>query len=240
MARPKKTPCEFFLAKLLYHATAEQFTLETGEAATAAALNRRFPQQTVRTEGGPWNRYRSGERLTRSAVQGEAPLIKAVAAAYPSVMVWLRKPLWTLADLVQLSLPEVHGLMFDMPEELTVGMVGRVGSGDYIRWDSNTADLVEALLKHNTIDALGGAVALLREADLLQHGGAHAAAYEGMCSLSATLHDHAATRPFADEFAEYLRRSFKHMWWIAPGVYAERPGLAHARNPRADAKRGSA
>ncbi len=113
--------------------------------------------------------------------------------------------------------------MLDLPIAVSIMLIVKLGDKGYSRCYSNPRLEVGSLVSRGTIDDFAGVIALIREAELRQELDRYEIAQAGMLQMFPVLYRTPAIRPLAADLESYLRETFKYMWYIIPGLYAERP-----------------
>lgn len=231
IGHPQKTLCDAFRSAAFYYATALEAHLEFGCEITPAFLHRLFAPKAAEIKGGGnWYRYRDGQSLPGRGTYKEedTDLVRTVGKRYPNVPGWLTNPLFTFADTRELTIPQIHAWMLALEPSVQELLIDQWDENVYARKFGSPELVVEDLVGLGTLEALAGVIALIREAHLYQQLNGHTVFYEGMCELLYCLEKDPVTASFALEFEWYVKKVFKHMWALIPGLYYEHPAKAHA------------
>ncbi|UCV02705.1 hypothetical protein [Dechloromonas denitrificans] len=151
-----------------FHAVSQASGLTVGE------LEREFREEgSARTPRSCiWNKYKRGEVVPRSRYQGDGrpKLVERVEARYPGTEKWLFSPLWLLADVAPMEMSDLRRIYEGLPPRireyfiLPPSLVTKV----FWRCPLHSEQLLMELLRFHTVEDLVAAVALIREAEIIQ------------------------------------------------------------------------
>ncbi len=223
--RKRKTEAFRFRAASYYYAIAHEAELEFGPPITPAGLRDLFLEEVGGKKSTVWYEYRAGRNMPERGTYKvkDTRLSGAIDARFPRTIAWRDHPIWTLIDRVELTEKNIHALMLDLPIAVSIMLIVKLGDKGYSRCYSNPRLEVGSLVSRGTIDDFAGVIALIREAELRQELDRYEIAQAGMLQMFPVLYRTPAIRPLAADLESYLRETFKYMWYIIPGLYAERP-----------------
>lgn len=152
-----------------FHAVSQASGLTVGE------LEREFREEgSARTPRSCiWNKYKRGEVVPRSRYQGDGrpKLVERVEARYPGTEKWLFSPIWLLLDAVPMEMSDLRRIYEGLPLRirgyfvLPSSLVTKV----FWRCPLHSEQQLMEFLRFHTVEDLVAAVALIREAEIIQN-----------------------------------------------------------------------
>lgn len=152
-----------------FHAVSQASGLTVGE------LEREFREEgSARTPRSCiWNKYKRGEIVPRSRYQGDGrpKLVERVEARYPGTEKWLFSPIWLLLDAVPMEMSDLRRIYEGLPLRirdyfvLPSSLVTKV----FWRCPLHSEQQLMEFLRFHTVEDLVAAVALIREAEIIQN-----------------------------------------------------------------------
>lgn len=210
---------------VLYMLTVAAYLAEYGKKPTFADLNRLFPPSAAGSlKSETWSRLSRGDGLPRHAATPQALLMRKLMEVYPSAAASYYWPIWRLSSSRELTLPEVHGLMLQLPVGFRHMLFGSYPNGRFQRYQTDPRDEVGFMARENSLGGVSALIALMREAELKQDPLTHAEAYHTMLPHLTVLDQAFGSSTLGQKFADFLKKRFETMEFIVPGAYESVPG----------------
>ncbi len=222
--RPRWLPdTDPFRGRVLYYLAAKGYKERYGRTPKPRDLNHEYPASGGGAKTyGAWNRLAKGKSLPRAASAPQGVLMKKLSEMDPAAAASYSWSIWRLASSAPLTLQGVHALMLALPPGIAHQLIGRFRNGRCLRWPTDRLTELEWLIDENSLDGIAGLVALMREAELLQHEALYDSCYGAMCWLLPVL-DSWLGQTLAGEFAAFLKSRFRSMAHIVANAYETEP-----------------
>lgn len=168
-----------------------------------------------------WNKYRAGTVAPRSgrSEKGLPNLVERVEKRYPGTAKWLTSPLWRLISPAPLEMSEIREVYEGLPVSLKALFIEQKSTAKGLFWrhPADPKDVFDALVAERGEDALIAALAMMREAVVIQDQWQHWLGATAVQNILALLNAARVATPFPI----YLIYQYLKANWSSPGFFGE-------------------
>ncbi len=211
-------------SRVLFELASAGYERRHGRRPKPSDLNREFPASTSPARPwGPWNRVLHGKGLPRKHSTPQSFLMKKLGSVDPRAAASVDWVLWPLASQKELTLPEIHAHMLDLPDGVGNMLIRRMPTGRYYRTPTNSMDELDMLVSERNLGGFMGLVALLREAELEQNAQAYTSLNGALRMRFALLQEALNGARVGEDICSFLQVRFSQMRYHFRGAYERHP-----------------